>query len=277
MDRKIWLTNRVYGTWVPAPAINFDGSYVGWSTQTNYLDGGAYVRRSNGAHREYNLSWNLGLQSELQPILNFASGMYGNTFMYWSDPFTHNHNVVQRDFSMPGLGASDGVVLTGAVRPLVVQNLALLDYGLPAVTAQYTNIVTANSRKLWIPVPPGYKLLVQAYGSATGNASWRALPQGGTETVLPWASVPGPGRSTFSGVAGVELYLGGSGTNTAVAHGLMAQIVPIAANIPNWTTFEAGTGHSGLRFADMPQMMQYSAVLDRVGLSAKLVETGAWQ
>lgn len=274
MDRKVWMATRAYGAWVPAPAINLDASPSGWSATSNFLNGGANVRNSTGSHRTFNLSWNLASQEELMPILNFAQGMYGDGLVYYSDPFAQRFNVMPRDWATPYVGGADGVILTGTVRPTLT-NSGLTAQGFPFQQAAYNNVVTANSRQVWIPIPPGYKLVIAAYGSGTGNASWRVLPDGGSETVLPWRADLTGAMSTFSGVTGASIYLGGSGTNSATTAGIMAFVVPVAETVPV-TQFNAGLGTSGMRFEGLPSMSQYSAVMNKVGMNARMVEVGAW-
>lgn len=281
MRREVWLTNRVYGTWVPAPAINYQAGAQGWSHQMNYLDGGASVRSSNGSHREFNMSWNLASQAELMPIQGFASGMYGDSLLYWSDPFAQQFNIVQKDWATPQLGGTDGVILTGTTRPALNNGDINLtnQYGLPYQRAVYTNVVTANSKQLWIPIPPGFKLVIEAYGTASGTVAYGVTPDGGSVTNLPWRTAPGAAPNAFQGVPGVTLALTGSGTNSASIAGIQAVIIPIERATVPFTTFNMGTGHSGLRFAQMPQVSYYSAVMDgtSIGMSVNLVEVGAWQ
>lgn len=283
MAGVVWMTNRVYGTWVPAPAVNYQAGGQGWSHQMNYLDGGASVRSSNGSHREFNMSWNLASQEELMPIQGFASGMYGDSLLYWSDPFTHRFNAVQKDWATPQLGGTDGVILTGTTRPALIDGdiNATNQYGLPFQRAVYGNVVTAASKQLWIPIPPGYKLAIEAYGTASGNAAYSVTPDGGSATALTWRTAPGAAPTVFQGTAGVTLALTGSGTNSASIAGVQARIMPINDSVLPFTRFNMGTGHSGLRFNGMPQVSYYNATEalegSAIGMSANLVEVGAWQ
>lgn len=57
--------------------------------------------------------------------------------------------------------------------------------------------------------------------------------------------------------------------------GIIVQCLPIGET-PELGGFISGQGHSGCQFAGKPTQSAYSAALDKVGVSAKLVETGAW-
>lgn len=288
MDRHIWFGTKDYARWIPAPAVaNYAGGAANWNTRQNYLNGGAYVRNSYGSHREYSLSWNLRSQRELNPIIDFAQGMYGQGLIYWVDPFAAYTNVLPKDLATPYLGALDGVIITGNtaaldVRPTLVPTSSN-PHGFPIQSASIVGNSSTFARRFYIPIPPGHDFIMRAWGAET-NGVVRYYTQQTNQAAfsLGWSTVDsmtaGSIRRINGGTtgSGVEVYLGGSGgTAAGIATGAMAQIVK-AGEPGNWESFQSGQGNSGCRFEGVPQSSPYSAALDKVGMSAKLVEVGAW-
>lgn len=111
---KMWFGNRNYMTWVECPAVSIDASRFGWNSQTNYLNGGTYVRSSVGGHKEYSLNWNMTTRDNIRIITDFAEGIYGQGPIYWGDPFTMNKNALPQYWATPSLNAYDGPVIMGA-------------------------------------------------------------------------------------------------------------------------------------------------------------------
>ena len=56
---------------------------------------------------------------------------------------------------------------------------------------------------------------------------------------------------------------------------MMMQVLP-AGSVRPVERFISGQGTSGLSFVNQPTVSAYSAALDRIGVSAELVETEAW-
>jgi hypothetical protein len=279
---KIWFGTREYMQWIKAPAVNVDASKNGWFSPTNYLDGGAYVRRSWSSHKEYSLSWNLASRATLRPILDYADGIYGTGEVYWVDPFAADVNVLPQYWASPVLGTLDGPVLTGLdTRPTKVATTANM-LGYPTSSAFYTVPLTGTKPSVWLPIPPGYTLWLGVHGSnGTGGAVVATPTTGatstGTPTTLTMLSVTTMTRfnSSFDGNTynGVLLSLGGSGTVTL--SGMIAQVLPTGMT-PADGGFLSGQGHSGCQFGAQPTLTEYNAVMDKVGVSAKLIEVSAW-
>lgn len=282
MDRHIWFGTRDYMRWIPAPAVaNYAGGAANWSTRQNYLNGGAYVRNSFGSHREYSLSWNLRSQAELNPIVDFAQGMYGTGLIYWVDPFATYTNVFPKDWATPYLGALDGVnIADTADRPTLVPTSAN-PHGFPTQSAVFTGVPNGTNKSAWIPIPPGHDLIVRAYGSENGGIIRFVARQDGVSTQIGWnevTDISNGGRRFNGGPTGswVEVFLNtGAPTATAIVTGLMGRIVKEGES-GAFDRFYSGQGNSGCRFEGMPQSSPYSAVMDKIGMSAKLVEVGAW-
>lgn len=283
MAGRMWFGNRAYMQWVPAPAINADFSRVGWGTKTQFLNGGASVRRSYSAHKEYNLSWNLTSRDYLRPITDYAEGIYGDGPIYFLDPMAVDKNLLPQQWATPSMALLDGMPLIRDVTPVAVDyNTVTNGYSNRGVT--YTAV--GVSEKLWIPIAPGHTLWLGFRGSVTGSGAVLVTPTNGSLTyaplVLPPTSETDQNRvnialpvDTYDGVE-LSLRITGNATDTVTLRGLMAQMVPVGYT-PTTGGFVSGQGHSGLQFESQPVTSAYSAALDKVGMNAKLVETTAWQ
>lgn len=138
MRRGIWMGTRDHAMWVPAPSISgYGSSSVGWSSKSVFLNGRASVRRSQGSHKEYQMTWTNKSQGDLLPVHDFAQGMYGDGFIYWSDPFAEKTNVLPKDWATPQLGAEgkDGLNVCGGIRRPTLVSSDPGRYGFPAQAA----------------------------------------------------------------------------------------------------------------------------------------------
>lgn len=281
MAGDMWFGTREYMQWVPAPALNIDASKRGWQTETAYMNGGAYVRRSVTAHKRFSMAWNLTTRERIRSITDYADGLYGDGPIYWADPFTMDTNMLPAYWAAPFMGTEDGPILSGSeyTRPEAVPSPN--DLGYPLTSALYT-VGTDPKPSVWIPIPPGYTAWVGAHGQAGTGGTVVATPTTGPGTpdapvTLTLLSVADSTRfnQSFdsSSYSGVLISLGGSGTVTL--SGLMVQVLP-SGLVPPSGGFISGQGHSGASFVSQPVLTQYSAVYDRVGLTAELVETNAW-
>lgn len=283
MAKQIWFGTRDYMQWVSAPAINMGASKSGWFNQTNFLNGRATVQRSVSAHKVYNLSWDLTSRENIRAITDYADGIYGLGPIYWADPFAMDTNLLPQVWAAPALGAYDGLVLNGTEdRPAIVQT-PLNSFGFPINSALYTVSPLIEKPSVWIPIPPGYAAWVGAHGQTGTGGTVVVTPTTGPTTTAPAQAltllpVTGSTRvnTTFSSVnyGGILVSLGGSGTITLSA--LTVQVFPLGAT-PASGGFISGQGHSGCSFSEQPSLTQYNAALDKVGLSADLVETDQWQ
>ena len=154
-----------------------------------------------------------------------------------------------------------------------------------SVTGTYTSGGTAAMArpKLYIPIPTGYVGWVGVHGKATGTAAVSITPTVGISglgtavpaTLLATSSstrvnMPVDGN-TYSGVL-IEL----TGVGTLTLAGMMMQVLPSGVT-PDVGGFISGQGNSGCRFAEQPKLQNYSSAMDFSGLTARLVEVGAWE
>lgn len=284
----MWFGTRSNMQWVNCPAVNIDASKQAWNAQTNYLNGGAYVRASVNAHKEYSLAWNLTSRAEVRKITDYADGLYGQEPVYWADPFTMDTNMMPQGWASPFISAQDGIILDGTtVRPALVSTNPN-NLGYPTKSAQYTLATGTVRPTVWIPIPPGYVAWVGAHGTPISTTGGQAP----TVSVQP---TTGPGTagtavypallattdstrvnasfSSANNYDGILVSLGGNGV--FALSGIIVQLLPIGV-VPATGGFISGQGHSGCSFASQPVLTQYSAVMDKVGLTAKLIETNQW-
>jgi len=271
-DTRLWFGTRSYMQYVPQPAYNADFSKVGWSAESQYKSGRAGVRTSLASHKVYNMSWNLASRDALRPITDYADGVYGEELIYFLDPMTMDKNVLPQHWAFPASACSDAPPLIKNQIPVQVATPANgLAY--PVKSAQYT--VAGSSEKVYIPIPPGYVAWVGVHGSATGSAAVTVTPDGGAASNVALLSVTSTTRVNKQ-ITGTGFELSLTGTGTLTLSGLVVQVL-LSGVTPDVGGFISGQGHSGCKFASQPVQTAYSAALDKVGMTAKLVEVDSWE
>lgn len=271
----MWFGTRGYETWVPMPAIDADFSRKGWASTSAFLNGGARVKKSAASHAEYNMAWNLGTRDALRPITDFSAGVFGDGLIYFIDPMAADKNVLPQHMAFPGQAEKGAPVLLKGAKP-TFSNTPANTLRYPSRSATYAAGTTTTS--LYLPIPPGSVAWVGAHGSATGTAKVRVTPVSGALTTLTLLPVTSTTRvnASFTGT-GIVIDFTVPAASTLTLSGLIAQILPAGA-VPAAGGFISGQGHSGCSFAEEPVVTAYSAVLEaaQVGMTAKLVEVGAW-
>lgn len=278
---KIWMGVRGYEQWVPAPSIGGDWSSIGWSKSLQLRNGGSRVSNSRATHKEYNMSWGLGSRDSLRAIMDMYSGIYGVGLIYFLDPFAADKNALPVQWAFPGLACADGVPLVGNTRPEAITTTANT-LGYPITSAKY--LLTGVAKKVYVPIPPGYTAWVGVYGEVvgTGGVQVTAITPGsmsGPTTLLTMLAVTDTTRfnASFDGNTynGVELTIV-AGTSTSITlSGMMVQVLP-TASVPATGGFISGQGNSGCKFETAPSQTAYSAGIDKIGMTAKLIEVGTW-
>lgn len=170
-SKTMYFGTKERMTWVKAPAFDMNISKVGWGTSSQYINGGASVRRSATSHKEYQMSWNLASHTDIAEISDYADGLYGDDLIYFLDPFAIDTNLLPQYWATPRLGVQDAPVFTGSdIRPTLTATPANnLSY--PTMSAVYTFDINSEFASLYIPVPAGYTFHFGAHGSSTGTAA----------------------------------------------------------------------------------------------------------
>ena len=251
--------------WVPAPLANYASPKIRWRAVDQYINGGAAVRESATAHREFNLSWPVSSAETVSPILRTLDmpGPY-----YYQDPLAMEKNLVPSYWATTMLVTEDAPPLVPGVTPTLVTGTAN-DNGFPVPAARFV-VPSARASNLSVYVPAGYKVGLGVYGSggthgfnATGTLA-KVSPTGATRYVA--------GGTT----AGWRTLWFSAATHVVQAISLI--VIPSDQEFPTGTPFVPGLGHSGLSLRDNPSVTEYSAVLEnaQIGVSADFVEVGAW-
>lgn len=277
-----YMATRYKALELPSPRVNMPSGKQGYYAEVLFLNGGASMRQSVAAHKRYSIAWNALTRDEARIITDFADGVYGTGEIYIHDPVTENKNVLPQWWATPSQGGYDGLPLNagdrGILRPTPPNNL-----NFPAESIQY-NVTLATSRNVWIPIPPGHRAWVGAYGEDGTGGGVRVTPTAGPTnatdgpgTLLPLLDVTDDTRFTNDYSSndwdGIKVALGGSGTVTLT--GIMVQVLK-EGKVPERGGFISGQGNSGLRFVQQPEVTPYSAVFDVVGVAADFIETGGW-
>lgn len=273
--------------WVPACEISPDFSTVGWQAKSQGLNGGATVKNSFSAHKEYAMTWGLNTRAAFSPIKRMAQGIDGTGLVSFLDPMAMDMNALPAQWAFPGCAALDGPVLIGDVRPNATTDTIpnALDY--PAISVTYA--LTGTSRSLYVPIPQGYVAWFGWHGSANGTGGVRLrtrnrglagptlFPDALSTTTATRVNTQISGDS-YSGVT-IDLAPGTTGTpaTSVTLSGLIMQILP-AGTTPSTGDFIEGWGNSGCRFEGKPAETPYTTGLKRTeyAMSAKLTEVGDW-
>lgn len=285
MANTVWFGTKEKMQWVPAPAVDIQAGKAGYQAQASFINGGAWVRRSKTAAKSYNFSWNMRKYDDIQPILDYADGVYGNGFLYYVDPFTNSRNVLPSYWASPFQNYYDGPVIIDDTRPALVNNGTSTN-GYPVESAQYKVTSTSKVPSIFVPIPEGYTLYLGAHGSLqSGNATVTVTPvisalANGTTVNLTLLTPASTTRTNYTlsysaGYIGATISFKSTSTGIVQLDGLIAQVLPDGAVAPSGG-FVSGQGTSGMSFVSQPSVSQYSAALDRVGVSANLIETEAW-
>lgn len=275
----IYFGTKEYMQWVKSPAIGMDSTKQGYfSGAVGYLNGGAYTRRSWGAAKKYNMTWNNAQQHQIQPILDYADGVHGTGDIYFANPFTFEQNMLPQWAATPALGAEDAPVLVGDVRPSSVPN-GDRTQGYPANAAVYTVNTSAVDEFVFVPIPPGYTGWVGVHATATGTAKIKIIPytggSAGTPVDATLLSTSTTTRVTNS-VAGSGIGLAISGVGTITLYGIFVQAYQ-TGRVPASGGFVGGRGQSGMQFISQPVLTEYSAAFNMIAASVELIEVEAWR
>lgn len=281
---NVWFGTKGYMQWVPAPAVDIPAGKQGYSANAAFLSGGAYSRRSKAAAKRFTLSWNMRHREDIQPVLDYADGIYGDGYIYYSNPFAIDRNALPAYWASPFINYYDGPLVVDGVRPDIINNNSAVN-GYPVESAVYTLTSTSRVPSIYVPIPPGYTAHVGAHADVnSGSAFVRVTPEvsavsSGTPVNLTLLSRSTTTRTNamFEGDSyqGITVTMGSSSSGSLVVHGIIVQVLPNGA-VPLSGGFVSGQGQSGMSFANHPSVSEYSAALDRVGVSVEMIETEAW-
>jgi hypothetical protein len=300
MSRKVYFGNDQKQSWIIPPKTGMQAGSRGYVFEQQLLSGSTFVKRSDASHRRFEMSW-LGslnspdLEDSLRIIKDFSDGLYGDSKLFWNDPYATTSNMFSPAWAAPfmsigtdwdaicpdDVGVTKEVVTTASISSLVGANTQ----GYPANSAKFTapGSPTLESDKFTFYVPSGYTLWLGLHGhhGTTGAAFGKAYKNGVAATptnITPLGVNTGTRVNTgfSSSVADkVEFYLAkiDSGQCTFHISGLIAQILPTGTS-PTTGNFISGRGTTGLKFASFPEIEYYSSNINdgQVGMSVSLAE-----
>lgn len=287
MAGVVYFGTKDKQSWIKSPASGMRANNVGWSTKTQLLNGRAFVRRSNGSHREFSAEWigdlNSGLESSLQTIKNYADGLYGEGPYYFIDPYAAAQNVLPEHWAAPMLTENDWPNLAPGITP--VFNKSTVNNGFPMKYAKYTTLDAYEStNKLTLIIPQGYRLHFGWHAPAASPATGiKIVPYlrstGLADTALTPAKITAGGNlRTNTQIAGntysyVEIFISTTAAQDVDITGMIAQILPDGAAVATGG-FIAGKGTTGLEFENSPQIEYYSSAINngQIGMNANWIE-----
>lgn len=286
MAGLMYLGAKANMKWVPAPLTGPDLTPNQYVSENPFLRGSQSLFQSVAGARQYPYEFGLKTNSEINHLLNTASGAYGQD-VYFLDPFAMNTNVLPIHWSQPWMAAYGAPNLMGKDKykqALTPTTSNTFDYptmsavmGLDAGNATWS---PGQSLTLWIPVPSGYTFHFGAHSNTAGasNPYIGITPDGGSETapvmlanntstLTNYTYTPGSN-------SGVTLKLNGNPALTSSISGMVAQVLPAGTAAPTGS-FIAGKGHSGCRFVGPVRPVGVSTYYGQQ-YSATLKEYGNW-
>lgn len=277
----VWFGTREHMQWVTAPAVDVSASRAGFSASAQFMSGGAWVRRSKTGAKQFSFSWNMKRRADVQAIIDYAEGFYGDGYIYYSNPFAMDRNVLPPYWANPSLNAYDGPVVLDGVRPLLISGNSSVN-GFPVEAAQYSVTSTSTSAEIYIPIPPTHEAHIGVHGSVVSGSANVVIKQWSSSVASTDvnATLLTKGELTNAVVSGgsyqgVSLSIESGSAGVLQLDGMIVQVLPAGSVSPSGA-FISGVGHSGLEFVNSPALSEYSAAQDRVGVTAELIETEAW-
>jgi hypothetical protein len=278
--------------WVPCPSIDSSIARNRYVERIQFENGGGDARRSAQYQMEYQFNFS-GLAHEVEGIdafNKFASGFYGNGFIYLAHPAAFETNLFPAAWATPAL-IEQGWANIATNNPSFVNTEENL-YNLPSRSAVFSisDAPGSYTESATIVIPPTHTLHIGVTGSSTGHGVIKVnkIPVEGSAvtgpSILTLISPTSATRmnTTFSGeeYQAVEVYItrGADGASTVTLTSMMAQLYKntVTPSLPS--QHYTGEGSTGLMFVDDAIVETYSYMHPpRKGISTTLVEVEAWR
>lgn len=175
MSKKMWfgIPGRKL-KFVPEPLISSTLNLSGYSETVSFQNGGSDLRSSAAKHRVYDLGFSDVVAGEgaLRELDKFSSGYYGEGFIYLTDPYTFETNVLPAHWATPSLMRSGWPKISAAsVSYLQTEDN---DYDQPLETVLFsfdseTFGEIGSPYRATILIPPTHTLHLGASGYTTGS------------------------------------------------------------------------------------------------------------
>jgi hypothetical protein len=300
MAGKVYFGNDQKQVWINAPKTGMRASSAGYISEQQLLSGYTFIKRSQASHRRFEMNWlgsvnTANLEDSLNVIKEFSDGLYGDSKLFWNDPYATTSNLFPPAWAAPfmsigtdwdaicpdDVGITKEVVSTASISSLVGNNTQ----GYPESSSKFTapGNPNAESDRFTFYIPDGYTLWLGLHGhhGTTGKAFGQAFKNGTGATPVELTPL-GVNTATrvnvsFSSTVAdkVEFYLAkvASSPCTFYISGLIAQLLPTGTS-PQVGNFIPGRGTTGLQFASFPEIEYYSANVNdgQIGMSVVLAE-----
>lgn len=277
--------------WVPCPLIDSSISRSRYLEELKFENGGGDLRRSPAYQMVYDLNFD-GPAHELDGIdafNRFASGYYGDGFIYLAHPVHFETNLFSAAWGSPGL-IEQGWPNIATSEP-TFSNTNVSGYNQPQRTATWniTDQAGTYTKSFKIPIPPTHTLHLGVSGLATGDGVVRVLPVNSDGTYaatqdLVLLSKSGSTRmnTTFDGASyqAVIVYITRDTdvASTVSITSMMAQLYPTGGAVSLPENHYMGEGSTGLMFADDAIVETYSFMFPPYkSIATRLVEVEAWR
>lgn len=278
MAGRMWLANANYGAWVPCPSIEMPSGTQKWGVSGQFLNGGAYVRRSTTGARVFEMNWPMKHQHELDIIESFFEGVYGPGPFYVVEPGSMEYNMFPAWMATPGMAATDGPSLLYDKRPTAAPFNTGSDY---LLSAEYNIKAGDIANEYTLAIPADYTMWTYFIGSTSGifKASLNGAPAVDMFGTKSWEG--GPSGSL------IKFFLDTSIDQTLAMYVMCAIVKPtnsgfgIADMIAHLSEagggrMPKGKGATGMEVDGDFERTSYSAALDRYHGSVRLVEVEPW-
>ncbi|ALJ19577.1 hypothetical protein [Microbacterium sp. No. 7] len=318
MSKQMWFGTEERMRWIPAPQTGATMSPQAWSQGGTLLGGGGWQQNSFNSHRHFDFSWSkASLVDDAQIMQAYFNGLYGRGLIWFIDPLAYQRNILPPHWAAPGLALdyeAPPLIRTTGVVPTGFSVSDPANRGWPVTGATY-NLTSSPIGypgpwdSLFVPIPPGYTLMLGAHYSATGGGgvfstkieadgsvglTQRLAPTGdnpfyvtpdlalsGGRGVRLWIGRDSPGAATVSLTAmsgrlfdSLSVIYGvqyGYGEYGEGAYG--GEQYPTAAG----GTWKPGMGHTGCRFDGPPTYAATGGNFGgQAGYAVSLREVGGW-
>ena len=292
MDNKMWFgIPGAHMQWVPCPEIDSTIQRNRYVERMQFENGGGDARRSAQYQLEYALNFfgEAHTVDGIDAFNKFASGFYGDGFIYLAHPANFETNMFPAAWATPGL-IEQGWANIATSQPTFSESNTST-YGQPSRTATWniTDQAGVYTKSAKIVIPPTHTLHLGVSGIATGSGVVRVRPINTNNTHaatqdLTLLSKSGATRmnTSFAGSSyqAVEVYITRSADveSTVSITSMMAQLHQSGGTPALTNTHCQGEGSTGLMFADDAIVETYTYMYPPLkGISTTLVEVEAWR
>ncbi len=284
------------------PLQGADSSPQAWGVDGTLLNGGGYGFHSFGSHKRYTYEWPQSSSPETaQMMKSYRDGTYGRGLIYFLEPGIYRTNILPASWADPSMGlGNEAATLVYGVNPSMTPTSGGSNLNLPVYSTVYdlTSVAVQTNptpdSSVFLPVPPGYTLLLGAFYSSTGDGGIFVAPVNENGTVGDSVKLTEkPNTDTevvtdqFAGdIRGVRIWVGRTAaTSSSVTIAAITGRLVETPDLDNPSKLAkisqgpwiGGQGHSGCRFLEAPSYVTNSPVEGgRVGFAASFVEVGSW-